>query len=281
MNRKHYWGISLAAIAAAVTGLYLMNNGGAEAVAATSDGSAGYPAPIAALQDRGMEILQRFDAPGEMVAFAAKAGPRPVAAYVTPDGEHAIIGTMLDAEGNEVTSQALEPIIQEGRRAAQKDAWPRLERGHWVPDGSADADRVLYVFTDPNCPYCHKLWQRTRDAVAAGDVQLRHIMVGILKPSSPGKAAAILGADKPGDMFTRNEQRFESGGVEPVSAIPSAIQKQLTANRDLMRSLGIRGTPAVFYRDAGGDIRSVRGMPRGNRLSAMLGGQYGDAHDLQ
>lgn len=273
MSQTRYWIIGVAAAVIVLSGLYLVTDDQGNAITATDEQSTDYPAPIAALEDRGIEILQRFDTPSDLVGYAAKAGLRPVAAYVTPDGAHAIIGTMLDAEGNEVTSEVLEPIIRNNRQKAQKAAWPRLEQSHWVADGNPDADRILYLFTDPNCPYCHELWQQTRSVVASGKVQLRHVLVGILKPSSPGKAAAILGSDNPSEMLTRNEQSFESGGVESVPDISATTQKKLTANRRLMRGLNVYGTPAVFYRDASGEVRSARGVPSENRLRAMLGDQ--------
>ena len=65
----------------------------------------------------------------------------------------------------------------------------------WIADGRESAPRT--VFTDPNCPYCNKLWADARPCVDAGKRQLRHVMVGILTPTSAGKAAALLGAKDP------------------------------------------------------------------------------------
>ncbi|WP_444677058.1 thiol:disulfide interchange protein DsbG [Halomonas sp. E19] len=75
--------------------------------------------------------------------------------------------------------------------------WQDLEQSHWIQDGDPAAPRVLYTFTDPNCPYCVRFWEMARPWVEAGEVQLRHVMVGILQPNSPAKAAALLGADDP------------------------------------------------------------------------------------
>ena len=72
--------------------------------------------------------------------------------------------------------------------------WKQLESSTWIADGSKKAPRVVYVFTDPNCPYCNKFWSDARPWVKADKVQLRHVMVGILGPTSPGKAAALLSA---------------------------------------------------------------------------------------
>src|ERR1700754_2175348 len=75
---------------------------------------------------------------------------------------------------------------------AQQDAITQLEHAHWVLDGSAKAPRTVYVFTDPNCPYCNKFWGDARPWVDSGKVQLRHIMVAVIAPTSAGKAATPL-----------------------------------------------------------------------------------------
>lgn len=36
--------------------------------------------------------------------------------------------------------------------------WGQVEKSHWIADGSGKAPRIVYVLTDPNCPYCNKLW---------------------------------------------------------------------------------------------------------------------------
>ena len=74
-----------------------------------------------------------------------------------------------------------------GPGSADSTAWRQLEASHWIADGR-DGARVVYVFTDPNCPYCNKLWSEARPRVAAGKIQLRHVIVGILTPTRPGKA---------------------------------------------------------------------------------------------
>ncbi len=40
--------------------------------------------------------------------------------------------------------------------------WAKLEASAWVRDGKADAPRVVYTFSDANCPYCHNFWEAAR-----------------------------------------------------------------------------------------------------------------------
>src|SRR3546814_5178612 len=63
---------------------------------------------------------------------------------------------------------------------------------------------------DANCPYCNAFWEAARPWVDSGKVQLRHILVGIIKDDSPAKAAAILGApDRSAALLTNERQRSE------------------------------------------------------------------------
>lgn len=98
-------------------------------------------------------------------------------------------------------------------------------------------------------------------------------MVGILGPTSPGKAAAILAAKDLEAALTRHEQEHAAGGVKPLSRIPQKTAAQLTANHELMQQLGLSATPTVFYKDAGGKVRKIQGAPSADLLTEVLGPQ--------
>jgi thiol:disulfide interchange protein DsbG len=77
-----------------------------------------------------------------------------------------------------------------------------MEKASWILDGKKEAPVIVYVFADPFCPYCKQFWQQARPWVESGKVQLRTLLVGVIKPESPATAAAILAAKdpaKPGD----------------------------------------------------------------------------------
>lgn len=154
--------------------------------------------------------------------------------------------------------------------------WKALESSHWIEDGRASAPRTIYMFTDPNCPYCNKLWTDARPWVEAGKVQIRHLVVGILTPTSNGKAATLLNAASPAKALAKYEkgqsfstaQMIASGKVhalnaevlQPLAVIPSLIQSKLDANKNLMLSLGLEATPAVVWRDERGQIQILQGI---------------------
>lgn len=232
------------------------------------------PPPLRALQSQGVTIVGTFPSPGGLTAWAGYAGQQPLAFYATPDGKHVIVGTLLDSQGQDVTEAPLAKAVQAPMTAG---TWQQLERSHWIADGKADAPRTVYVFTDPNCPYCNKFWADARPWVDSGKVQLRHIMVGILTPTSAGKAAALLASKNPADALATYERGHAAenakvlgagrprplgdAGLKPLASIPPKVQAQLDANEKLMAGLRLQATPAFAWRDAKGAVQTRTGAP--------------------
>ena len=149
-----------------------------------------------------------------------------------------------------------------------------------IADGREDAPRTVYVFTDPNCPYYNKL------RVDAGKLQLRHVMVGILTPTSAGKAAALLGDKNPAAALDVHERAnvasiakgLASGrpkplgddSLKPLAVVPAALAAQLDANAALMASYGLRATPALAWKDTKGCVQKRQGAPESD-LAALFG----------
>lgn len=232
------------------------------------------PASLRALESQGVTVVGTFPAPGGLTAWAGYAGQQPLAFYATPDGKHVIVGTLLDAQGRDVSQAPLEKAV----RAKMSDGlWKQLESSHWIADGKPGAPRTVYVFTDPNCPYCNKFWADARPWVDSGKVMLRHVMVGILTPTSAGKAAALLASKDPAAALAAYERGHVAentkvlgsgqarplgdGGLKPLATIPPAIQSKLDANEKLMAGLRLQATPAFAWRDASGAVQTRTGAP--------------------
>ncbi|MFG6157333.1 thiol:disulfide interchange protein DsbG [Halomonas sp. 1390] len=233
--------------------------------ATTLSADTSWPAPIQALVEEGLEIHARFEAPSGLAGFAASHQGRAMAVYLTQDGEHALVGTLLDAEGNDLSAA---PLDEHVRSAQEAEVWQELEQSHWIADGDPDAERILYTFTDPNCPYCARFHEQSRPWVDAGRVQLRHIMVGILKSDSPAKAAALLGADDPSSALQAHQTEER---VAEARAQPREIEERVRANNQLFESLGLMATPTTYYRGDDGRLEQVQGAPQEARLIEMMG----------
>lgn len=231
-------------------------------------GATELPAVVQNLTHRGVEIVGKLQTPGGLEAYAAIAQQQPLAIYVTPDKQHVIVGTMMDEQGMDVTSTALE---QATVGPWTEQTWSALGNSTWVGDGSADAKRVVYMFTDPNCPFCHKFWEQARPWVDGGLVQIRHILVAVLSETSAGKAAAILASADPEKAMHEHESAGANKGIQPLATIPSKLAATLESNNRLMTDLQIEGTPGIFYFDGDGELQIQRGAPLDEHLEEILG----------
>ncbi|MFT0211469.1 thiol:disulfide interchange protein DsbG [Pseudomonas sp. F1_0610] len=224
-----------------------------------------HPAPIKAMQERGVEILDTFDAPSGLKGYTGIYQGRPLALYVTSDGKHALIGSLLNDKAEDLTG----PILQEKVSRPQGEAfWKELETTNWIKEGSDKADKIVYVFTDPNCPYCKRFWNSAQPWVTAGKVQLRHVVVGILSESSQKKAGYILTAKDKTQALTGNES-----GKQPAkeTALTDEMKQLLQTNMNMMQKMGANGTPAIFYKDSTGMLQMQPGMPNPEMLVQMFG----------
>ena len=144
-----------------------------------------------------------------------------------------------------------------------------IGKATWIAEGKGP--HVAYVFFDPNCPYCHKLYEATRSEVQAGKLQLRWIPVGILLPTSHGKAVAMLGAKDPLKAFYQNEDHYTmgDGGIdEDLGTLE--VEKKLSANEALLARTQLGAVPLMLFYSKEGEPVMNQGAPPKDRLAAIL-----------
>lgn len=225
------------------------------------------PPALQALETQGVTIVEELEATDDLRILAAAAGQQPLAIYVTAGG-NVIVGTRFDARGRPMDEDRLQQLVE---LPMAQQAWSQLNDSSWVLDGDIEAPRIVYTFSDPNCPYCNQFWKAARPWIDAGAVQLRHVMVGMLKADSATKAAAILDAPDSSAALRENEQNFARGGITPKRSIPNSTRRTLEDHRMLMMTLGFRGTPGIVALDDDGLLQTVNGMPQSGALEALLG----------
>ena len=226
------------------------------------------PQAIKQLQAKGAVIKGSFDAPNGLRGYAAEYQNNGIALYLTPDGKHVLVGSLFDEQGQDLSAEPLEKLVY---APMSKAIWAKMEKTAWIADGKPDAPRTVYLFSDPNCPYCNMFWQQARPWVESGKVQLRHIMVGIIREDSPGKSAALLAANDPAKALQQHEKAGKASSLKALDNIPENVQKQLDSTLALMEELGLAATPAIFYLDEQGRLQSQQGAPRPETLGKILG----------
>jgi thiol:disulfide interchange protein DsbG len=226
------------------------------------------PDAVKAIEKQGITIIKPFDAPGGMKGYLGKYQDMGVTIYVTPDGKHAISGYMYDSAGANLSENLIEKEIY---APAGRELWQQMEKADWIVDGKKDAPRVVYVFADPFCPYCHQFWQQSRPWVDAGKVQLRTLLVGVIKPESPATAAAIMTSADPAKTW----HDFEQSGGKMTLNVPAKpadkSMRSLNMHQRLMDSLGASATPAIYYMNKNNVLQQVVGLPDEQKLKVIMG----------
>ena len=172
-----------------------------------------------------------------------------------------VIAILFIATGN---LAAAEPAKASAQQKAAASILADIKQATWIRDGKSA--HVIYVFFDPNCPYCHKVFEMLRPQVARGEVELRWIPIGKLMLTSLGKAATLLEAKDPTEALYRNERGFSQetgsfGGVEEEPVPREDTLRRLKANHALLSRSGFDAVPALVFRTKDGQADLVRGAP--------------------
>ncbi|HED19839.1 MAG TPA: thioredoxin [Gammaproteobacteria bacterium] len=148
-----------------------------------------------------------------------------------------------------------------------------IHQATWVQEGKGP--HVVYIFFDPDCPYCHQIYVDTRDWIKRDAMEFRWIPVGVLTVTSPGKAAAILAAKDPLKAFYQNEEHFArgegGGGIDEALVMEDKTKKALDMNASLLRLSGFDAVPTLLFRADNGEAVVIRGAPPGDKLKQILG----------
>jgi thiol:disulfide interchange protein DsbG len=223
-----------------------------------------------ALAGSGVKVSGEMEAPKGFHGFVGNYQGRQLPVYLLPDGKHIAIGTLIDTSGQDLTSAAMQKAADS--RFSEAD-WKALADSTWVGEGNPKAQRIVYVFVDTRCPFCHRLWQMTQPFMKGDEVQIRNIMVAVISPDSLPEGADVLDASDPSKAWQENEKNFGHNPKPEASAGSAASRTKIKANNELMQKLGFFGTPAIVYKDADGKIHSRNGVPQDPRIMQEIFGK--------
>lgn len=220
-----------------------------------------------------VKIVKQFPSTGNLEGFVVEPvkGPKQqTVIYADKEGKYMIAGTVIDANGNNLTQS---DFNQQIASAQSPGIFNAALHSNWVEDGKANAPHKMYVMIEPNCIACHMLYQELQPMINSGQLAVRWILVSFMKPQSDGMSAAIMLAKDPGAAMAQNEHDFdtktETGGIKPV-AVTESIKQKLKQNMDFMTKAGFAGTPAIIYKTTDGKYQVVRGYMGGAELQKAV-----------
>ncbi len=239
---------------------------------ALSAGAAEYPKQIQLAIDSGVKVVRSFPAASHLKGWVLSKEGQYSLVFTTPDGKTLLAGDLIDESGHNLTAEYGEKYVP---KPDLNSLFQELEHRTYLAEGTQKSPKaVLYVFFDPDCPYCHLTWKALQPYEKVG-LQVRWVPVAYLKPSSLGRAAAIMAAKDRVAAFRENEVKFDArnneGGLKPLSKPSQAIASELRSNMVLLQKFGAYGTPALVWKDKGGKIEMKGGMPRLSELPGITG----------
>jgi thiol:disulfide interchange protein DsbG len=219
----------------------------------------------------GVKVVKQFPAASGLTGWVLSQGARHSLVYTTADGKTLVAGALIDERGQNLSAQHEDMYIPKPDFTA---AFAELEKSAFIAEGSMKNPKsVIYVFVDPNCPYCHLMWRAVQPYEAAG-LQVRWIPVATLGPTSMPKAIEVLADPDKTAAFRRMEQNHGKPW-KPAAASTEQSQPAVAAairrNGELMDGFGIAGTPGVVWRDKQGKVQVKSGMPRLSELPSITG----------
>lgn len=212
---------------------------------------------LKALKEQGVSVVYEFDTPMGLQGYVGEAEGQILTFYASQDGKNLIIGTMINQYGDNLSERVIHEDVVRPKLEA---AWPRLESSQVVQEGSKDAETILYSFTDPNCPYCVRFRQQINPWIESNEVQIRHIMVGMLAEDSVRRSAMILESPNSAELLQQQQATMRKGGIELDPELVSKGYLTVREHNNLMGDLDFYGTPMTVYRDQDNEIQVIQGI---------------------
>ncbi|TDR33020.1 DsbC family protein [Hydromonas duriensis] len=141
--------------------------------------------------------------------------------------------------GHLINTQDMRNLTQERAEELAKIDFKSLPLAQSFVLTKGDGSRQIAIFEDPNCGYC-KLFRKTLEKT--DNIKVYTFVIDILGPDSTAKAKQLLCAKDPvhawDNWMLHNEMPAQSSQCDT-----SILEK----NRQLAASLGVTGTPTIFF----------------------------------
>lgn len=195
---------------------------------------------------------------------------KPIIIYVNRTADYAVLGPIIDKDGKNITYKN---IIKYISPLIIQKAYYDLNTTFSFLDGADTAPHKLTILIDPNCVYCHQLYMQLAPFVKKNNLAVKWIIMGFLKPTSLGKAAAILSSNDPAKALMMDETKFdlqnEAGGIHPAGKISEKIKQKLSKNLAYLEEHRFVGTPVIIFKSSG-KVKIIPGFIQGKQLQQLV-----------
>lgn len=175
-------------------------------------------------------------------------------AYVDANVRYFLFGTLFDMEKQE-------DLTERSRSESNRVDFSSLPLDIAIKTVRGNGERVLAVFSDPDCPYCKKL---EADLVKLDNVTVYTFLMPLdsLHPNAAAKADAVWCQSDRSAAWTNLMLKGKT--PKPVAGCVSPVKETVA----LGARLGINGTPYLIASDG----RTMPGAADVARLESFVGG---------
>lgn len=138
--------------------------------------------------------------------------------------------------------------------------------------GAMMSANAVYVFFDPQCPHCARLWEAS--IPLQRKARFVWIPVGIINATSSAQGATLLSASDPAQRMAEHEKSILAGqgGISGSSSVAPEVAQAIKNNTRLFNNFGIESVPFIIARNARtGQTVSYTGAMATPALAALLG----------
>jgi len=229
---------------------------------------------ILAITHNSVAIIREFKAIKGLQGFVVRTKDdhsRTGIIYTDHSGRYVVMGPIVNAKGDNITQQeAQHYILSDKARSVYHDLPQQVS----FVEGNVNAPHKIIFLMDPNCIFCHRLYEVLKPHIDSGHLAVKWVVAGFLKPSSAGKAYAILSAKDPIKALTDNEAHFnehtETGAIDPMRNPDTKTKQAVTDVNTFLQNNQLPGTPAIIYLDQNNKPQLIEGMPNQSQLKIIL-----------
>ncbi len=181
--------------------------------------------------------------------------------YQLPDGADS---------GNSMALAVAWGVVLQDAPARPADLAKILQSLHGVVEPGGSEDHKLYVFWDPNCIFCHRLFGQLQSAsgtLKALHLSLVWVPVGVVSETSPAKATSVMSEGYA--ALVHDEAHFDVAheqGAAQLGNLDSPAGYEVAANALIMQKIiGNAGTPVMMFLGKDGLVHDYVGVPRDTR----------------
>ncbi|WP_050545907.1 DsbC family protein [Pseudomonas syringae] len=176
--------------------------------------------------------------------------------YSDSEGRYLMFGNLYD-----MTTR--QDLTAPKRAAAEKIDVSKFPVADAFTRVKGDGSRKIYLFSDPDCPYCHELESQVFTKLDNITIYTFMFPIESLHPQAKAKAESIWCLPE-GERAAAWDKLM--AGTAPAAA---NCDNPVARNVSLAESLGIQGTPTMISADG----RKMPGMTSADRIEAWLNGQ--------